>query len=107
MSLLEYKSGRFEEWQKRRSTEKPTPEQNSLIRGVRARLERKQDARNQIIGGENGVGKSALDLRLAEILNPKLYMQDIPRAVEDRRLLHRKAVLDRRPPARGEIVFGL
>ena len=80
MSLLQYKSDRFHEWQNHKAADRPTPEQNSLVRGVRARLERKQDARI-IIGGENGVGKSALDLRLAEILNPDLYMKDIDKAV--------------------------
>lgn len=53
---------------------------NPLLASIRARLERKQDAR-VIIAGEGGVGKSTLALDLGEDLNPDLYVNNIDRAV--------------------------
>lgn len=52
------------------------------MRIVQKRLSRNQDARI-IVGGEGGVGKSTWALRIGEIINPSLYVEDIDRCVEE------------------------
>lgn len=47
---------------------------------IERRIARKQDARI-VITGDSGVGKSTLELRLGELLNPELYVNDIDRAI--------------------------
>jgi energy-coupling factor transporter ATP-binding protein EcfA2 len=66
---------------KRESETSVKGERNPLIRDIRARLARNQDARI-IVVGESGVGKSTLALDLGEILNPELYVEKIDIAVE-------------------------
>ena len=58
-----------------------TAEDNQLIKAVRSRLRNGMDCRI-LVTGESGVGKSAFALRIAEILNPELYVSDIEKAVE-------------------------
>ena len=81
MSLLQYKQERYDEWANRVRSSRPTPDQNKLILSVKARTERKKDSRI-IIAGEGGDGKSALSLRLAELLDTPLYIEDIKKAVD-------------------------
>lgn len=57
-----------------------TTEDNSLIKAVRRRLSHGMDCRI-LVTGESGIGKSAFALKIGEILNPELYVDDIEKAI--------------------------
>lgn len=59
-----------------------SPNESKLILLIVALLKKNRDCRI-IITGEPGVGKSTLALRIAEILNPEVYVRDIEKAVEE------------------------
>ncbi len=58
------------------------PEKSIFIRKIEQRTARNQDARI-VITGEAGMGKSTLELRIGEIVNPEIYVDDINKAVEE------------------------
>lgn len=72
---------RDEEIRERRAKNGPSEHESLFVRAIRARLNRKQDARI-IVGGEGGIGKSALSASAAEILDPEIYVNDIKTAVD-------------------------
>lgn len=65
-----------------RTANASNPTNSKFVRLIQKRIARKMDARIAITG-DSGVGKSTLELRLGELLNPELYVNDIDKAIND------------------------
>lgn len=73
-------AGVLEEKRKAQERLNSEPESSRLVRLIQKRLKRNQDCKIAITG-EGGVGKSTLALRLGEILNPAIYIDNIEIAI--------------------------
>ena len=71
-----------EERERRQEKRQTDPAKSIFVNKIQARHAENKDAR-VIVEGEGGDGKSTLVLRAAEILNPKLYVDDIDKAVNE------------------------
>jgi hypothetical protein len=77
-SQIESYADKLERLERRKKSR--NPDDNRLIRSTRSRLNNGQDCRI-LVTGESGIGKSAFALRIGEILNPEIYVNDIQKAV--------------------------
>jgi hypothetical protein len=75
-------SKRLDEQRRKQEEQKSRPGKSTFVRIVQKRLSKDKDARI-VIAGEGGAGKSTIELRLAELLNPSLYVDHQQQAIDE------------------------